>query len=199
MEGNPAFAGVDLPGNRPENTLVGVDIRSGGGKAMEAILGLDDAPSGSKLSSTQRAAKQKAKLQRGMVREASAAADAMMAINAVARKQAPGAHEGDKLIASSTIPHGLPIAKRVFYALDQTDKDTNNYVIQGKQVAIARVNLSSHVQPSITRLGFVGTAHVKVLSPVSCRDPSINLTSRARSELELYIIYIDPREQSTYY
>lgn len=37
--------------------------------------------------STERTAKQKAKLQRGLVREASAAADTMMAINAAARKQ----------------------------------------------------------------------------------------------------------------
>ena len=69
--------------------LMGVDMAKDGG-LMKDMLGLhaESAPSG-KLSSKQRTAKQKAKLQRGLLRDAQQSAQAMAKINAAARAQTP--------------------------------------------------------------------------------------------------------------
>ena len=46
-----------------------------------------------------------------------------------------------------------------------------------------REKLNTRVQPTITRLDFVATAHIKVLSAVSRRDLSIDVTCRAHRRI----------------
>ena len=66
--------------------MMGVDMARDH-SLMEDMLGLSsDAPTG-KLSSTQRTAKQKSKLQKNLLRDATQSAQAMAKINAAARKQ----------------------------------------------------------------------------------------------------------------
>ena len=109
-EGVPSNDGRDLPGAKRDaeavaaavaaaaakerakgntNTaMVGVDMTRDG-KAIEKYLGLDEPAPAGKLSSTQRTAKQKKKMQRGLLREATASAVTMQQLGAVARNQKP--------------------------------------------------------------------------------------------------------------
>lgn len=65
---------------------MGLDMAKDGG-LMKDMLGLGDSGPSGKLSSTERTAKQKAKLQRGLLREATQSAQAMAKTNAAARAQ----------------------------------------------------------------------------------------------------------------
>lgn len=66
--------------------MMGIDMACHG-NLMKNILGLGESAPTGKLSSTQRTAKQKAKLQRGLLREATQSAQTMNKINAAARAQ----------------------------------------------------------------------------------------------------------------
>ena len=73
-----------------DSVMMGIDMASQG-NLMKDILGLGESGPTGKLSSTERTAKQKAKLQRGLLREATQSAQTMNKINAAARaKLRPG-------------------------------------------------------------------------------------------------------------
>ena len=56
------------------------------------------------------------------------------------------------------------LAKRVFNALDQTDKDNNNYVIQGKQVVLSVGNYKTRKKYGVKKIAIDDKRVVKAMN-----------------------------------